>query len=125
MTPARPRIVWLDIARTIALVAMAIFHFCYDLAIFGLIDADTVVRGPLRIFAICIAGSFIALAGVSLQIAHGDGIRWNGFGRRLALLVTAAFAISVLTYIWVPHSYIFFGNAGLLALYHHISRHSA
>ena len=84
MTPARPRIVWLDIARTIALVAMAIFHFCYDLAIFGLIDADTVVRGPLRIFAICIAGSFIALAGVSLQIAHGDGIRWNGFGRRLA-----------------------------------------
>ena len=39
--------------------------------------------GGWKLFARCIASSFLFLAGVSLFLAHGDGIRWRGFWKRL------------------------------------------
>lgn len=112
-----PRIVWLDIARTTALICMAIYHFGYDLAMFGIVPASSVISGPMRIFAICIAASFLALAGISLQVAHGTTFKRHDFLRRLGLLVAAAAAISLLTYIWVPESFIFFGILHAIALF--------
>lgn len=113
----RDRIIWLDVARTLAIAGMVIYHFCYDLVIFGLLEPALVTTGPLRSLAILVAASFIALAGVSLQVAQGSGIRWASFLRRLAVLVVAAVVISALTYVWVPNSYIFFGILHAIALF--------
>ena len=111
------RIAWIDIGRSLALVGMVIYHFGYDLALFGLVSPSAVVSGPMRLLAIVTAGSFIALAGVSLQVAHGDGIRWPAFWRRFAILAVAASAITLVTYLWAGPLFIFFGILHAIATF--------
>ncbi|MBF9035578.1 DUF1624 domain-containing protein [Rhodobacterales bacterium HKCCE2091] len=108
--PARGgRIAALDAARSLALVCMAIYHFCFDLEMFGWLAPGTAMGQPLRGFAVAIASSFIAMAGFSLVLAHGRGIRWRGFRRRLAMVAGAALAISAATWLWLPSAFIYFG----------------
>jgi uncharacterized membrane protein len=60
-------------------------------------------------FARMIAGSFLFLSGVSLWIAHGQGIHWPAFWTRFAKLVAAA-ALVTLASLWlVPGGPIWFG----------------
>ncbi|WP_309084476.1 heparan-alpha-glucosaminide N-acetyltransferase [Chelativorans sp.] len=113
--PERSRIELVDIARGVALVAMAIYHFTWDLDFFGYIEPGTSVTGGWRIFARCIASSFLFLVGVSLYLAHGGGFRRRSFLRRLAMIAGAAAAITLVTYILFPDSFIFFG------ILHHIA----
>ncbi|WP_246727739.1 heparan-alpha-glucosaminide N-acetyltransferase [Chelativorans sp. Marseille-P2723] len=109
------RIELIDAARGAALVAMAIYHFTWDLGFFGYIEPTIPVTGGWRIFARCIASSFLFLVGVSLFLAHGHGIRWRSFGKRLAMIAGAALAITVVTYYATPDAFIFFG------ILHHIA----
>lgn len=110
------RIAALDIARGLALAAMAIYHFTWDLEFFGYTEQGMTAVGGWKLFARCIATSFLFLVGVSLYLAHGNGIRWKGFWRRLAMIAGAALAISVATYIAVPGGFIFFGILHQIAL---------
>lgn len=103
------RLLALDLARTLALVCMVAFHFTFDLALFGHIDPGTMSQPFWYYFARMIAGSFLFLSGVSLWIAHGQGIRWPAFWSRLAKLVAAA-ALVTLASLWlVPGGPIWFG----------------
>jgi uncharacterized membrane protein len=113
---SRPRIDALDMARGAALVAMAVYHFTWDLEFFGYVEPGLTAVGGWKLFARCIAASFLFLAGVSLFLAHGDGIRWPGFLRRLAMVGGAALAISVATYVAMPDAFIFFGILHQIAL---------
>lgn len=110
-SPKKPtsRIEAIDLARGVALVAMAIYHFTWDLEFFGYADPGMTAQGGWKLFARAIASSFLFLVGVSLVLGHGKGIRWNGFLRRLAMVAAAAAAISIVTYIAVPGGFIFFG----------------
>ena len=112
----RPRIELVDLARGTALAAMAVYHFTWDLEFFSYVDAGTTAIGGWKVFARCIASSFLFLVGVSLFLAHGDGVRWPGFGRRLAMIGGAAAAISLATWIAVPKTFIFFGILHQIAL---------
>lgn len=103
------RLLALDLARTLALVCMVIFHFTFDLALFGFIPADTMSQPFWYYFARMIAGSFLFLSGVSLWLAHGHGIRWSAFGTRLAKLVTAALLVTLASLWLVPGGPIWFG----------------
>ena len=96
------RIDAIDIARGAALVAMAIYHFAWDLEFFGYAPPAMTAVGGWKLFARCIASSFLFLVGVSLFLGHGKGIRWAGFLRRLAMVAGAALAISIVTYIAMP-----------------------
>lgn len=107
--PARPRLVGLDIARTAALVAMAVYHFVFDLQLFGLVPPGTATQAGWRWLAYLTAGSFLCLAGMSLWLAHGARIRWRAFLRRLAMIAAAAATISLATWIAMPESFVFFG----------------
>lgn len=109
-TPKKSRrIVWIDVARGLALLAMAIYHFSWDLEFFGYLDPGTAETGPLKWFARSIATSFLILVGIGLIMGHFRRIKWRGFGRRLAMVGGAALAITVATYFATPDAYIFFG----------------
>jgi uncharacterized membrane protein len=110
MAAAPPaRIAAIDWARTAALAAMVVFHFGRDLEVLGLVPPGSTFGGLWDVAALAIAGSFVALAGLSLWLAHGDGIRWRGFARRLGMLVAAAAAVSLATYLFMPGYWVRFG----------------
>ena len=103
------RFAWLDVARGAALLAMASYHFLWDLADFGYLAADFPSTGWPRIYARAIATTFLVLAGISLVLAHGSGIRWRSFGLRFAKIAAAALLVTAGTYIAIPQAFIFFG----------------
>ena len=103
------RLTSLDIARTLAVACMVVFHFTFDLALFGHIDPGTMSQPFWYYFARMIAGSFLFLSGVSLWLAHGQTIRWPSFWKRWAMIAAAA-ALVTLASIWlVPGGPIWFG----------------
>lgn len=108
-TPALPRITLIDSLRGIALVAMASYHFTWDLEFFGYLDPGTATQGWWRIYARAIASSFLFLAGVSLVLAHAKAIRWRSFWKRFSYVAGAAAAISIATFVAIPNEWIFFG----------------
>lgn len=110
------RIAAIDLARGVALVAMTVFHFCWDLAMFGQIPVTTMFTPGMVWFARSIAGSFLFLVGFSLVLAHSGGIRWRSFALRLAQVVAAAALITGATYLATPDAFIFFGILHSIAL---------
>lgn len=110
-----PRIALADVARGVALVAMFIYHFAWDLSFFRLIATDVVDAPGWRWFAHLIAGSFLALVGASLVLALRGGFDRAGFLRRLALVAGGAALVTAGTYGFMPQTYVFFG------ILHHIA----
>ncbi|MFK4823316.1 heparan-alpha-glucosaminide N-acetyltransferase [Paenochrobactrum sp. BZR 588] len=115
-TTSPSRLNRIDIARGLALIAMAIYHTGWDLEFFGYMEPGTASHGGWKLFARLIASSFLILVGFSLYLAHGKAIRWHSFGKRLTMIVIAAAAISGLTYYTSPNSFIFFGILHQIAL---------
>lgn len=113
--PPPPRIPLVDVARGVALMAMAVFHFAYDLSDFRLIEIDVASEPGWRWFARIIAGSFLTLVGVSLVLATRGGVNREAFLRRLAMVAGAALLVTVATRFAMPQSYIFFG------ILHHVA----
>jgi uncharacterized membrane protein len=109
MQTPRTRLLGLDLARTAALAAMVAYHFTYDLDILGLIPRGTATSGWFWWHARLTAGSFIFLAGVSLWLAHGQGIRWPAFWRRFVKIAAAALLVTVVTHFALPGLTIFYG----------------
>jgi uncharacterized membrane protein len=99
----------LDVARGVAILAMIVYHFSWDLSFLQLIATDIVAEPSWQWFARSIAGSFLFLAGIGLVLAHAQGFRRGAFLRRLAKVGGAAVAITVATIFAFPESYIFFG----------------
>lgn len=112
--PSNSRIDTLDVARGIALIAMATYHFSWDLELFGFLKSGTAGSGFFKYYARAIASSFLFLVGFSLVLATRNGIQWRRFIKRLLQVGAAALAISVATYFAMPNSWIFFG------ILHHI-----
>lgn len=112
----RRRIVAIDAARGAALLAMASYHFTWDLEFFGYAPVGLTEFGGLKLYARCIASTFLFLVGVSLVLAHTHGIRWNGFWKRLGMVAAAALAITIATYFATPNAFIFFGILHQIAL---------
>lgn len=104
-----PRIPLIDQLRAIALIAMAIYHFTWDLGFFGYIAPETATTGGWKIFARVIAGSFLFLAGFSLVLGHAQGFRPRAFFIRFGKIGLAAAIISVATWFAFPDTFIFFG----------------
>jgi uncharacterized membrane protein len=107
---ARPaRLEAIDALRGVAIAAMVVYHFSWDLRFFGYISAD--VAGDLgwRLFARAIAGTFLALVGVSLVLSTRGGFDRRRFLRRLGVIAAGAVAITAVTLAVMPDVYVFFG----------------
>jgi uncharacterized membrane protein len=104
-----PRIPLIDQARGVALIAMAIYHFTWDLGFFGYIEPETATTGGWRVFARLIAGSFLFLVGFSLVLGHRQGFRPRPFLIRFGKIALAAAVITLATWFAFPQTFIFFG----------------
>lgn len=110
------RLLLLDIARTVALFGMVVFHFFKDLEIFGMIAQGTTLNGGWALFARVIAGSFLFLSGISLVLAHARGFRGQAWLRRFVMISGAACLVSLATYAAFPSQFVFFGILHALAV---------
>ncbi len=113
----RPRFAIVDIARGVAIIAMVAYHLCWDLSYFRFIAADVGYDPAWVLLARSILAVFLFLAGVSLVLGHGSGIRWRSFWRRWIFVVVGALAISVATYFAFPQSFVYFGVLHAIALF--------
>lgn len=103
------RLAVLDLARGLAVVAMAAYHFSWDLSWFGFVDWPVSQGSQWRTFAMLIAGSFLFASGISLELSHYNGIRWRPFAQRLGKIVLAAAAVSLVTYYTFGNAFVRFG----------------
>lgn len=105
-----------DLARGLALAAMATYHFFWDLEFFGFANLG-VTEHPLWVaFARAIAASFLALVGVGLVLGHSKGVKLKPFLRRLAIILVAALAITLASYFADPDGVIWFGILHCIAV---------
>ena len=113
---SRSRLDIVDLARGLALLAMFVFHFAYDLSFLRLIAVDVPGELGWRLFARLIAGSFLTLVGISLVLATRHGLNRKSYLKRLAMVAGAAALVTLGTYFAMPESFIFFGILHQVAL---------
>lgn len=113
----RVRLTVIDIARGVALFAMAVYHLFWDLWYFGFLPFDVGSDPRWVFFARSILASFVFLVGVGLALGHGEGIRWKSFWRRWFFALGGAVAITIATLIAFPDSFVYFGVLHAIALF--------
>ncbi|MES2964479.1 MAG: heparan-alpha-glucosaminide N-acetyltransferase [Bdellovibrionota bacterium] len=107
-TTAGARLPLFDTLRGMAMVLMAIYHFCFDLDHFGIIDVNMSRDEFWLIFRAVIMTSFMGLVGVGLFLSSA---RYSStkFWLRLARVAACAVVISVATYFLFGSRWTFFG----------------
>ena len=105
-----------DALRGLAILAMIVFHFSWDLSYFGLADIR-ITSDPFWVwFARIIAGTILVVMGISFAMALERGVRARPFLIRLAKVGGCAALISLGTYqLLGPGNFIYFG------ILHHIA----
>ncbi|MDE2003983.1 MAG: DUF1624 domain-containing protein [Betaproteobacteria bacterium] len=100
----------LDTLRGIAIVAMAAYHFCFDLRYFGFLRADLEHDWRWITARTLILSTFLLVAGASMVLAERD--RQSARRRWLAhagVIAIAALAVSAGSYLMFPQTWIWFG----------------
>jgi uncharacterized membrane protein len=115
--PRGRRILVIDVAKGLAILAMVVYHFSWDLSAYQLIGADVSNDLGWRIFARSIAATFLFLVGVNLALANRGGVRPGPYARRLAIILGAALLVTVATwYLFGPNGFVFFGILHLIVV---------
>ena len=128
MQPGSPtRVDGLDALRGAAMVWMAVFHFCFDLNLYGLIE-------PRQRFTVdpfwtwqrtAIVSTFLFCAGFGQALAAAAALPARRFWRRWAQVAACALAVSIASWWMFPRSYIHFGVLHGMAVMLVIARFSA
>lgn len=99
----------LDALRGLAIVWMALFHFCFDLNHFGLIQQDF-RRDPVwTTQRTAIVTMFLFCAGLGQAVALAQAQPWARFWRRWAQVAGCALLVTAGSWWMFPRSFIFFG----------------
>lgn len=106
----------LDALRGLALVWMAAFHFCFDLANERLINANFYTDPLWTVQRTCILSLFLVCAGAGQAVATDQGQSWSRFWRRWAQIVACAALVSAGSAFMFPNSWISFGVLHGMAL---------
>lgn len=109
-----PRLVVIDVLKGVAIAAMIVYHFAWDLSAYQLVAVDVTNELGWRIFARTIAGSFLALVGINLVLAMRRGFRPLPYFRRLVIILAAALLVSFGTWWLDPNTFVFFGILHLI-----------
>ncbi len=108
------RLDFIDLIRGIAVFSMVIYHFFWDLGFFGYIDISLVISGPGLASAQIIGSTFILISGVSLSLFRPTKKNERKFWMRFLKLLVLSLIISLVTKIFNPENFIFFGILHLL-----------
>lgn len=99
----------LDALRGLAIVWMAVFHFCFDLAHFRFIAADF-YRDPFwTLQRTCIVSLFLFCAGLGQAVAVAHRQDWRRFWKRWVQVAGCALLVSAGSAVMFPKSWISFG----------------
>ncbi|HEX2009683.1 MAG TPA: heparan-alpha-glucosaminide N-acetyltransferase [Roseateles sp.] len=99
----------LDALRGAAIVWMAVFHFCFDLAYFRLAGWDF-YRDPFWLQQrTAIVSLFLLCAGMGQAVATTRGQPWRRFWRRWGQVAGCALLVSLGSWWMFPRSFISFG----------------
>jgi len=86
------RIELLDFWRSLCILIMIAFHFCYDLALLGILPMQMMESLPARLIAYDVGGCFVFISGICLCFSH-DPVRRGFFVFCAGALVTAVTAL--------------------------------
>jgi uncharacterized membrane protein len=106
----------IDALRGAAVLGMIGFHLAWDLAMFGLVRVN-MGRGPWPWFSRVIATTFLTLVGISLVISDSkrqDAPRFRKYLLRGAKVFGLGMIITLVTYLALGRSYVFFGILHLI-----------
>ena len=106
----------LDALRAVAIVWMAVFHFCFDLNHFGFTRQDFRADPFWTLQRTAIVSLFLFCVGIGQAVAIDQGQRWPRFWRRWAQIAGCALLVSLGSYWMFPRSFISFGVLHAIAL---------
>lgn len=115
MFQSTERAVALDLLRSLALIGMGVFHFVFDLVVFGYLPVEAVREGLWPLWARVVASSFLFLSGFGLWLAYRGGVDGRKLGRRMAKIGGAALLVTVGTRIAIGQGFIFWGILHMIA----------
>lgn len=118
MQAATARVPTLDTLRGVAIVAMATYHFCFDLRYFGFLRADLEHDWRWITARTMILSTFLLVAGVSAVLADrqhpgGTSRRWLA---HIGVIAAAAVAVSAGSFLMFPQTWIWFGVLHAIAV---------
>lgn len=99
----------LDALRGVAIVWMAVFHFCFDLNYFGFIRQNFYTDPLWTQQRVAIVTLFLFCAGLGQAVALEQGQAWPRFWRRWAQIAGCAALVSIGSATMFPRSWISFG----------------
>ena len=106
----------LDALRGAAILAMAAYHFSFDLRYFGVTQWDF-YRDPFWLNArTLILSSFLLIAGISLVLSGHRRATTARFRRHVGRIAACALTVSAASYLLFPESWIWFGVLHAIAV---------
>jgi uncharacterized membrane protein len=106
---ARERFDRLDALRAVAILWMAVFHFCFDLNYFGFIRQNFYGDPFWTTQRTCIVSLFLFCAGLGQAVAITQQQRWARFWRRWAEVAGCAVLVSIGSWMVFKGRFISFG----------------
>lgn len=99
----------LDLLRGAAVVMMILFHFGFDLALFGYTSFRTTVDMEWILFRGIVLSMFLLGVGMSSYLAYSKKIDWKKVAVRSIKLAAVSLLISIGSYLVFPQEWIYFG----------------
>lgn len=106
----------IDFIRFVAIFLMVLFHFAYNLNIFGFIKIDFFKDTFWFYLPRLIVFLFLFAVGISLCISHAKKIQWKKFNTRLSKILLCALLVTGFTFVAFPKFWVYFGTLHCIAL---------
>jgi len=99
----------IDLLRGLAIVLMVIFHFGYDLTIFGWAYFNTSEDIEWRIFRSIIVSGFLLAVGMSSYLAYQKSINKKKLAKTVGKLFAVSLLITIGSLLLDPNTWVYFG----------------